>query len=160
MVESIGQAPSSTMTPLWVSVEDRESDVFDYIKRSQSLGWHGLVRICHNRVITTAEVTKNNRKTYAHSLESMTYKTIVLRGRNGEPQRTVRLEVAWAPVTIHPPENSPYSKEENISGWCIRCWEAGVDDGLEWILLTTVKVQDADDALQQIDWYSCRWIIE
>jgi len=47
-----------------------------------------------------------------------------------------------------------------FSGWCIRCWEAGVDDGLEWILLTTVKVQDADDALQQIDWYSCRWIIE
>ena len=40
MVESIGQARSSTMAPLWVSVGDRESDVFDYIKRSQSLGWH------------------------------------------------------------------------------------------------------------------------
>ncbi len=60
----------------------------------------------------------------------------------------------WLGLTIHPPLDSPYSKEETISGWCIRCWEAGVDDGLEWILFTTVKVQDAEDALQQLDWYS------
>ncbi len=96
MVESIGRTPLLTTGSLWVSVGDIESDVFDDIKPSQALGWHGLVRICLHRVMTTASGTKSNLKTYARTLESMTYKTMVLRGRNGEPQRTVKLEVAWA----------------------------------------------------------------
>ncbi len=69
MVESIGRTPLSTTGSLWVSVGDRESDVFDDIKPSQALGWHGLVRICLHRVMTTASGTKSNLKTYAHSGE-------------------------------------------------------------------------------------------
>ena len=31
---------------------------------------------------------------------------------------------------------------------------------LEWLLLTSVPVQTLADALERIDWYTCRWIVE
>ena len=95
-----------------------------------------------------------------HSL-SQAQKTIVLRGRDGEPQRSVQLQVAWESITIQPPAQGAERFSQPISGWCIRCWEEhALKDALEWILFTTVAVSDADSALQQLDWYACRWLIE
>jgi hypothetical protein len=48
-----------------------------------------------------------------------------------------------------------------VSGWCVRCWEAGKrKNALEWILFTTVPVTDAASALERIEWYRCRWVVE
>ena len=43
----------------------------------------------------------------------------------------------------------------------MRCWEAGKrKNALEWILFTTVPVTDAASALERIDWYRLRWVVE
>lgn len=89
----------------------------------------GMTRICLHRVMTTASGTKSHLKTFARTWSTHDKENNVFFDVVGEPQGIVRLEVAGAPVTIHPPESSPYSKEETSSGWCIRCWEEGVDDG-------------------------------
>jgi hypothetical protein len=88
----------------------------------------------------------------------MATKTIVLRGRNGEPKRNVDLQVAWSPLTIQPPAIGSERKQKPIEGWCIRCWESNGD--LEWILFTTVPVTTDSQALIQLDWYATRWLIE
>ena len=31
---------------------------------------------------------------------------------------------------------------------------------MEWLLLTTVAVETTDDAIERVQWYSCRWGIE
>ncbi len=66
--------------------------------------------------------------------------------------------MAWSPIIIQPPQTGPERKQQPISGWCLRCWEDGGE--LEWILFTTLRVSDAADALTQLDWYACRWVIE
>ncbi len=50
-VESIGPAPPESSGTTWVSVADRESDVFSYIRRSRAQGWHCLVRHGHRWLI-------------------------------------------------------------------------------------------------------------
>ncbi|WP_448287896.1 IS4 family transposase [Phormidesmis priestleyi] len=156
-IEAVGTAPAAGRQ-VWVSVGDRESDVFSYLRRCEQTQWHSLVRVSQNRVVTTAQRTRSHLKTYARSLEVQSQKSLSLRGREGEPKRTVMLNLAWAAVTIHPPQGGPERQAAPVSAWCIRCWEAGVD-GLEWILLTTV-----DPALhapaEQVEWYACRWLIE
>lgn len=157
IVEAIGPAPAQG-PQLWVSVGDRESDVFSYFRRCREQNWHSLVRVSQNRVITTETQAQSHLKCYARSLPAQAHKTLSLRGRNGEPKRTVALNLAWAPVTIHPPKTGPERKSSPQSAWCIRCWE-DAPNGLEWILLTTV-----DPALYspqvQVEWYADRWLIE
>lgn len=157
ITEGIGPAPTQGRQR-WVSVGDRESDVFSYFRRCVQGHWHSLVRVCQNRVITTETQTQSHLKCYARSLEAQTHKTLMLRGRDGQPKRTVTLNLAWALVMIHPPTAGPERTSSPLSAWCIRCWEEA-NKGLEWILLTTV-----DPALYspevQVDWYANRWLIE
>ena len=43
----------------------------------------------------------------------------------------------------------------------MRCWEASKrKNALEWILFTTVPVTDAASALERIEWYRLRWVVE
>lgn len=124
MVESIGLAPESGST--WISVGDRGSDIFSYLQHSQEINWQCLLRVTQNRVITKPDGTKGYLKTFARALEPMATKTMLLRGRNGEPKREVNLLVAWSAVCVQPPAGSQ-PKQEPIAGWCIRAWEP---DGL------------------------------
>ena len=156
MVESIGEAPQ--LDSMWVSVGDRGSDIFSYIRRVIALRWHCLLRVTQNRVITKPDGTKGYLKAFARALSPMSTKTIVLRGRNGEPKRCVDLQVAWSALTIQAPTTGSERKQQPIDGWCIRVWEESGD--LEWILFTSIPVTDENSAFIQIDWYSCRWLIE
>lgn len=90
-VESIGAAPEPETGSIWVSVGDRGSDIFSDLRRAQVLNWHCLLRVTQNRVITKPDGTKGYLKKFARALEPMAQKTIVLRGRNGEPKREVNL---------------------------------------------------------------------
>ncbi len=65
-------------------------------------------------------------------------KSIDLRGRNGDKAR---------------------DESEEIKISCICCWEDS-PDGLEWILLTNMPIFKEKDALEKIDWYKARWLIE
>jgi hypothetical protein len=163
IIESIGVAPATTTQQTRVSVGDRGSDIFSYLRRSLKLGWQCLIRVKHNRVITTSDHSKIYLKQLARSLTPMAQKTLVLRGRDGELSRTIDLQVAWETITVRPPTSGPERKELPIGGWCIRGWEVSEDDssdGLEWILFTTVPVTDATVAKEQLDWYATRWVIE
>jgi hypothetical protein len=70
----------------------------------------------------------------------------------------VDLQVAWSALTIQPPTTGNERKQQPIDGWCIRVWEESGD--MEWILFTSIPVTDENSAFIQIDWYSCRWLIE
>ncbi len=154
-VQEMGAVPPGAF---WVSVADRESDVFRYFRTAIDLGWHCLSRLCQNRVIETANGERSRLKGYVRGLEAQTTKRLELRGRDGQPSRSVELQVSWAPITIHPPRSGPDRHLDPIRCWVIRCWEVG-GERLEWILLTTVD-PDEYSVLEQLEWYACRWVIE
>lgn len=161
VVETIGEAPDTTIAPMWVSVGDRGSDIFSYVRRSRAQNWHCLLRVCQDRVIQTIDGSKQRLKSLARSLPVMSYKKIVLRGRSGQPKRHVELQLAWQQIQIHPPGRGPERQQQPIEGWCIRCWEANASPHqLEWILFTTVPVTDVESVRLVVDWYTFRWVIE
>ena len=93
MLDGIGTVPDRT-TQRWVSVGDRESDVFSSIRRAQAGNWDCLVRVAQNRVVVSAQGEQTYLKPLARSLSAQARKTIQLRGRDGQPKRTVELQLA------------------------------------------------------------------
>jgi len=163
IVEEIGQAPRPETDILWVSVGDRASDIFSYLRRAQAAGWKCLLRVGQDRVIQTSAGERARLMSWARGLVPQAHRTIILRGRDGRPQREVELAIAWSTVTICAPQLGPERKGEPIRGWCIRCWEQATpagDEAIEWVLFTSVPVTGEQSAVEQVKWYSCRWLIE
>lgn len=161
VVEAIGTAPTPEQSQRWVSIGDRGSDVFSYLRRSRSMNWHCLFRVCQDRVILEADGSTGRLMQRARATRAMAQTTLMLRGRDGRPGQTVALQVAWFPVQIVPPVRGTQRHEPPQSGWCIRVWEAAdPPQALEWVLFSTVAVTDAADALVQVEWYAMRWTIE
>jgi hypothetical protein len=159
VIETIGPAPASDQH--WVSVSDRASDSFALARRARAQNWHCLWRVSQNRVVRTGSGRETKLLDWARRLPAQTETVLELRGRADQPQRTVHLQVAWSAVTLCPPCNGPERQQEPIAGWCVRCRETGKrKNALEWILFTTVPVTDAASALERIEWYRLRWVVE
>jgi Transposase DNA-binding/Transposase Tn5 dimerisation domain len=158
VIEAIGPAPASDQC--WVSVSDRASDIFSLGRRARAQNWHCLWRVGQNRLIVTAGGRKAKLLNWVRRLPAQTKTVIELRGRAEQPPRTVHLQVAWNAVTLCPPRNGRQRQQEPVSGWCVRCWEPGKKNALEWVLFTTVPVTDTASALERIEWYRLRWVVE
>lgn len=150
VLEGIGPAPSS---PGWVSVSDRESDVFEFLTRARSLGWHVLVRSRHDRILEDDEAHLHER---LRALPPGAKTRIHLRARPGVPARDVELHLAWCEASLAVPSRA---QGEPLKAWAVRVWEEG-EGGLEWLLLTTVPVEGEKDALERVEWYRLRWLVE
>jgi hypothetical protein len=142
----------------FVSVGDRNSDIFSYIQHAKALAWECLVRVSKNRSVRLGgETTK--LLTGLRSLPAQTTTTLTKRDRDGRVQRTISLNVAWSAITLLPP-----TREKNappIEGYCLRVWEDRPGkDALEWLLFTTLPITSEVQALRYVHWYSLPWLIE
>src|SRR5207247_1788239 len=76
---------------------------------------------------------------------------------------TVRASAAAVPVSSPPLERTGRA----LRCWAVRVWEADPPAGaaagaaaLEWMLLTSLPVNDRADALTVAEYYGLRWLIE
>lgn len=156
-LETIGAVPED-LRQRWVSVGDRNSDIFSYIQKAKALSWDCLLRVSKDRhVVLAGEQTKLLGG--IRRLGAQTTTTLMKRGRDGHPRREVNLAVAWSALTLVPPVRDKTS--EPIEGYCIRVWEDKQgNDAIEWLLFTTLPISSNEQALLYIHWYSLRWLIE
>jgi hypothetical protein len=77
--------------------------VFSFVQRARVLGWHCLLRVCQDRLVDTQSAQGEHLLPRLRSLEPMANKQIVLRGREGLPQRTVTLQIAWLSGSFRSP---------------------------------------------------------
>lgn len=155
-IKKIGSCSSLTKASVWVSIGDRGNDIFDFFLESQKLNWHYVLRLCQDRTI---DLQKNKKlKTFVRKLPSKTIKKIEIRGKNGTCKKTIEANVAWSSITILPPKIDKSKKLPSINAWVIRCWNEKED--IEWILLSSLPVENNESALEKIDWYSHRWLVE
>ncbi len=144
---------------LWVAVGDRGNDIYDFISFCEHKNWNFLVRAKNNRKVI-AEGKKVNLINWAKTLPSEVEKDIKLRGRDGNPAKSVTVQVSWGKVSILTPKNGYLKSEaEELDVWVLHAWEDALD-GLEWFLLTNVPIANQDEALEKICWYETRWTIE
>jgi len=64
--------------------------------------------------------------------------------------------VSCSNVKVFPPSTA--KNKEPISVSVIRCWNE--EEGIEWILYSSIEVTCLEEAIEKIKWYACRWIIE
>jgi hypothetical protein len=159
-VEAIGRPPSGVR---WVHVGDRESDVFPFFEQARATGVDFCIRIVQNRRLQdwTPE-EPHYLLDQARHLPAQGERDLELPAKAGQKARTAHLLVSWQPVTLRSPRNAA-GQETYLTAWVVRTWEPNPPPGvasLEWLLLTSVPVQTLADALERIDWYTCRWLVE
>ena len=156
-VEAAHQACPETQ---FVSVGDREADIYDLFIAERSPGVELLVRAAENRRVESEE-----RYLWAALGATPVVATTEVKvpPRHGQAARTAHLEIHWREITLRPPLKRAKEKLAPVTVWAVWAIETDPPPNLpavEWLLLTTVPVQSTADALQRLAWYSCRWGIE
>lgn len=157
------QLPSETRKTI---VADREADIFDLFlfHHEEQLGDNCelLIRASRNRRIA------NSEKCLFEEIENWEPKfvhTIKIENSQKRSARDAVCSVRFERITIEAPWR--YQKRgftKNIPGvYVIDVREDSPPEGeepLNWKLLTTWTIESVADAMEKIEWYSCRWYIE
>ncbi len=122
-----------------VSVGDREADVYELFALAKS-------DPAHPKLLVRAESDRRVKDTRVCLWKYM---------ENGV------LKIRFAQVTLRPPKLK--SSLPALMVWAVYVTEVNPPsekDAVEWMLLTTVEVNDFEQALEKVDWYKKRWGIE
>ena len=159
-VTTIGKPPESVK---WVHVADRESDAFELFEAILNTGADFCIRLVQERRL--ADWTEE-QPTYllknVRDLPEMGQRTLDIPASPKHAARQAHLAVSWQSITIRKPRNTP-GEEKYITVWVVRTWEKHPPfdlEPIEWLLMTSVPVQSLPEALERIEWYTCRWVIE
>ena len=154
-VRAIGPPPDCTR---WVVVADREGDNTDFLLTCRKAGVDFNVRMAYEHRLVTDDDEPVYLLTEARCWSPVVGKTISIRARGGRKARTARLLVSFGCVKLRVPRD-----EVPLQVWVVRAWEVDAPDDVEpteWILATSVPVETAEDALERLDWYTARWVVE
>lgn len=159
-VTAIGAPPEGVR---WVHVADREADIYAFFQQVQSVGADFCVRIIQNRRLQETDAAQAEPLlVQIRQLPAMGEREVDLPDSPGHSKRRARLAVSWQAVTVRSPRINR-GKGTTIQAWALRTWEEQPPPGappLEWLLLTSVPVEQLADALERLDWYTCRWKVE
>ena len=166
-VEAIGPVPEGAT---WVYVSDRESDIFEYMEACLKQGAGFILRVFHERSLhsRTADVGEDvvmSLLTTARALPPSTDPaaryTVKVPSTTKAPARDAEVVLGWCSVELRPPW---YARERSpLRAQVVRVWEPSPTEGapgIEWILLTSLTINNAADARQIVKWYEHRWLIE
>jgi hypothetical protein len=142
----------------FVSVGDREADVYDLLAMARPTGVDLVMRAAWDRCVTQPEhyvwATVAARPVEATLL-------VQVPRRGAQPARAATLAVRWCPLTQRPPRKR--ERWPALALWAVQALEETAPAGREpiaWLLLTTCAVHTVEEATTRVDWYACRWSIE
>ena len=144
----------------FVSVGDREADVYDLFLVERPVGVDLLVRAAQNRKVDGPESVLWAAMATAPVAATV---ELTLGERGNQPARHAELTIRWRQVSIRPPKHRDRERLPPITVWAVWAIERTPPPGVEaveWLLLTTVAVETTDDALERLGWYAARWGIE
>jgi hypothetical protein len=144
-----------------VSVGDRESDIYELFELAARTE-HGpglLVRAEHDRKV----LDEQKHLWPAVQAQPLAATQVLAVPRQGNrARREATLEIRWAALTLCPPQHLGRGKAP-IAVWAVLAHERDAPAGvkpLQWMLLTTVPVDSAEQAIERLQWYAQRWGIE
>src|SRR4030095_7742313 len=159
-VEAVLAAHGACPRTRFVSVGDREADVYDLLALARPAGVDLLIRAAWDRCVTQPEhyvwATVAARPVEATSGAEPPR-------RGPQPPRPATLAVRWCPLTLCPPQHRKRERLPAVSLWAVQALEEAPPAGtapIEWLLWTTCAVHTTTEALTRVDWYACRWGVE
>jgi hypothetical protein len=142
-------------------IADREGDIYDLFVEAPcpERGADWLVRVQHaDRLLT------DGRKLRAviDAAPVLAETSFERPPSNGRRARTVHQQIKAVRVTLNPPARPDRTLAE-VTVTALLATEveppAG-EDPLDWLLLTNLPVETAEQAIEKLSWYLCRWQIE
>jgi len=170
LFDDIGTPDENTR---YTAVCDRGVDSYENLCHAKANRQDYVVRVCQRqRTITTPEGEKMALKEYMQQQEIVGTYELSLRSRKSNKgkkskARTAKMEVRIAKVILTAPvHKSKYEKEcgiDRIETWAVWVREVDCPKGevpLDWMLYTSHEVTSFEQAIQIIEWYEERWLIE
>ena len=150
----------------FVSICDREGDIYELFKEAENIENKDkmpdiLIRAAQNR-----RVEHPQKKLWKHmeSQEIAGKEKILVPRKKGVSGRKATLSIRYAEVYIKAPiSNKNIKSTDSVKLWVVYAKEENPPDKVEpisWMLLTTIPVENLDQAIEKIEWYMQRWIIE
>jgi len=151
MIDQIGPVPEECM---WTTVGDRGADVFSFLE-SLPVGLDCVIRSKYDRKILV-NGQKQELKEFLRGLPCMGTTPHYLRARKSF-SREITLNFSWEEVKVLPP--NAQKEKEPIEGSYVRVW-GEEDSSIEWILFTRSSIGSFEEALEIVNIYRHRWLIE
>ena len=159
-LEAVFRARGCCTQTRFVSVGDREADVFDLLAAERPEGVELLVRASWDRCVDVPEgyvwATVEAQPVVEHLI-------LQVPRRGTQPGREATLALRFCPLTLCPPRHRKSEGLSSVALWAVQVREIDPPmdvKPIEWLLLTTVEVRTAKDAIERVTWYACRWGIE
>jgi hypothetical protein len=142
-------------------IADRESDIYQALCDIPCEDTHVLFRSSHNRELSDGSLLLDTMR----SLERQCEYTFRVAGNKSRKSRMAKVELRYGEVSLKRPHTCPETYRDTLSINCIYVVESADtvpegEDPIEWRLYTTHRLETAEDAMQCVRWYSCRWYIE
>jgi hypothetical protein len=161
-IEAVGRPPDGC---IWVDVADCGGDVFDAMHAARQRGHHFLIRAAQDRkgrVGPPGAQRETYLRRHARQLAPQAHGTVAIASKGGRPARQARVALAATAMWVCPPwpESQRANARPPLPVWVQRIWEpappAGVEP-LEWVLISSLPVETAEDLRQRQAWYALRW---
>jgi hypothetical protein len=143
-----------------VNIGDRESDIYELFQEAarDPDGPGLLVRSEKSR---RRQVEDGHLWDYMPTREVAGELQIHIPRRGNQPARDTCVDVRFAQVELSPPKE--HASHPPIEVWAVYVQEQPNDEAatpVEWMLLTTIRVDSFKDARTRVAWYCGRWGIE
>jgi len=144
-----------------VSVGDREADVYELfvLGREQGHKTKLLIRVQHKKRKLAEE--QKGLLEYVQSQKAAGIVDVRIGRKGKQAARTAHLEVRFCPVCLQPP--TAKASLGQVECWTVLATEPEPPKGvkpIEWMLLTTLPVENLEQASQKLQWYAIRTLIE
>ncbi len=144
-----------------VMIADRECDFYDYFAVERRPGRHVLIRAKPRRRIAGSKELLG-AATRAGAVQGTL--TIHVPRKDGQPERRATPAVRYGAFALQPPSTHPRRQElPTLPLRTVLVEEVNPPGGvkpLQWLLLTTLPIDNFADAERLVRWYTYRWRIE
>jgi hypothetical protein len=155
-LDAVFTARDCCPTTRMVSVGDREADVDDVLAAPRPAGVALLIRASWNRCVNAPQRSVGATVT-AQPVAAQLLLHVPRRGP--QPAREATLALRYGPLPWCPPQHRKAEGVPAVTLWAVQVCEVEPPaevEPIEWLLLTTGAVETVDDAIERVQWYSCR----
>jgi hypothetical protein len=152
---------------LIINISDREADFYELMReyKAENRSAHWIIRGKKNRVVPSNEDKKKTEKLIdqvrtTNPIENISFE--VQKTTKGRTKRIVTQEIRTARVTIAPPKGSSdeFKPIEITAVLCTEIDPPKNETPLEWLLFTSLNLNETITAKKIVEFYLCRWLIE